>query len=142
MGRSEAEVIVHEQVTFSLNPSTTGFKTPQTLESLGHRGVITQVKARLDTGGTITQFDLYIGDVSLSAMTSTPKDEHLFYKNLDVAATASATAASIEDNVMLDGGAFYYVTELGNLAVGLNVDSVSGAGASTLYVDIWARVQG
>lgn len=130
-----------KHVQAALTGNSTGFLTPVSIPELGRRGCILAVKIREDTGGVATQGDFWIADSNGSPMTSAaPKDEHKFYELLNQALTASSTTASKTDNMGGSWIAPYEVSSTTYLAVGCNIDSVSGAGTFTIYVDVWALV--
>ena len=139
MPRRDAEVPIIEIVT--LTKTGTGFSAPVSLAKFGVKGRITGVIARLHTGGDATSVRFYIADSVLvgTAPSAVPADENVVYDSGDVVTTASATAASLNDNVEVDGGAPYDVDSDGKLQIYCNILASAG-GTNTIKVSIAAVV--
>lgn len=143
-------VYEEQEVTFTVTGA--GRQTPQSLEKLGVRGIIETVSARMAAGGVITlmDFQLYDGSqVSDAAfIAARPAAEDVAYCWDNLVPTASATEWALNDNVIVDGGKGYRIAGAaglppndGDLKIGINVDTVSGAGVSTVILKVGAYVQ-
>jgi hypothetical protein len=119
----------------ALSGSGTGWDSEAIDEFERVGGRVVEILARQDAGGGATAASFYLVQTD-SAVSATPDDLDLFYKNTGVAMSASATAASLIDTVTV-GGSFR--KDVGK-RVAVNVTAGSGAWTINVVVKVEADV--
>jgi hypothetical protein len=134
-------VIVRKRITFTLSSSVAGtFATPQLLETCGVRGQVLGWILREPVGGVVTECTPFIFDAHTATGLSQPPAEDGFYFHTFTAITPSAVNGYEDWLAQTDGG-YYFVTEPSDLKIGLAINTVSAATASTIVLEVYVAVQ-
>lgn len=135
---------VKQDVTLTRATGDAGFTNEQLLTKLARKGTITRVVIRESNealhfwGDTATVF---ISDTEDTAIDANTPDEDICYRNAGVVLAESATVASDDDNVNLDGGASYDTAGGGPPRITANILTGTAGDETELFVTVYARVE-